>query len=603
MGRKTEFFKKWSGYNTIKRVFSSEKGRSYDYIICGGGTAGSLLANRLSANGDKSVLLLEAGTKKYKDIKIKVPAGILKTFKSEFDWDYESVPTAQTADRPIYLCRGKVLGGSSCTNVLLYNRGDKSDYEAWEKVTGDENWGPQGVLPYFKKHEDDYRGASMYHGVGGEFAVSEVNYQNPLSKVYLSACEEFNLPMNNDFNDWSRPQEGAGRYQVSEKNGARCSAASAFLEPALNRKNLEIRCKSQTNKILFDSSKTATGVEYIKNGKKYTATLNTQGGGEVILTGGVINSPQILMLSGVGPKDHLAQHNIPLVHDSKGVGKNLQDHPACVVSYECCDGNEGVSVTSKIRIKGTTITNPKVIAQWLFKRTGPLTSTGCDHGGFFKTKSSLSSPDLQMRFLPAQAITPDGMGTFTKFRETANLKDGFSFQSIAVRPESKGELLLRSDNIEDKPLIDAGYFRSKKDIETMREGIKLSRKIATTTKAFQPYLGEEVYPGSAIQSDNDIENYIKETIHTSNALVGTCKMGADDDEFAVVDSELKVRGIQNVRIIDASIMPKIPGGQTSAPTVMISEKGADIILGRTQEKAAFKIDYDSKYAQREAVSA
>ena len=222
-------------------------------------------------------------------------------------------------------------------------------------------------------------------------------------------------------------------------------------------------------------------MEYIKNGKKYTATLNTQGGGEVILTGGVINSPQILMLSGVGPKDHLAQHNIPLVHDSKGVGKNLQDHPACVVSYECCDGNEGVSVTSKIRIKGTTITNPKVIAQWLFKRTGPLTSTGCDHGGFFKTKSSLSSPDLQMRFLPAQAITPDGMGTFTKFRETANLKDGFSFQSIAVRPESKGELLLRSDNIEDKPLIDAGYFRSKKDIETMREGIKLSRKIATTT--------------------------------------------------------------------------------------------------------------------------
>lgn len=602
MGRKTEFVKKWSGYNTIRSVFNNRKERSYDYIICGGGTAGSLLANRLTANGDKSVLVLEAGSKKYNDIRIKIPAGILKTFKSEFDWDYESVPTSHTADRPIYLCRGKVLGGSSCTNVLLYNRGDKSDYEAWEKATGDKNWGPEGVLPYFKRSEDDHRGGSMYHGVGGEFSISDVNYQNPLSRTYLSACDEFGVPLNDDFNDWSRPQEGAGRYQVSEKNGVRCSAASAFLEPALSRKNLEISCSSQTSKILFDSSKSAIGVEYIKNGKKCMAKLN-ENGGEVLLTGGVVNSPQILMLSGVGPQAHLSQHNIPLVHDSIGVGKNLQDHPACVVSYECSDGNAGVSVTSKIRIKGTTITNPKVIAQWLFKKAGPLTSTGCDHGGFFKTKSTLTSPDLQMRFLPAQAITPDGMGTFTKFRETANLKDGFSFQSIAVRPESTGELLLRSDNIQDKPLIDVGYFRSQKDIETMRDGIKLSRKIATTTQAFQPYLGREVYPGESVQSDNDIDRYIRETIHTSNALVGTCKMGAKDDEYAVVDSELKVKGVQNVRVVDASVMPKIPGGQTSAPTVMIGEKGADIILGRSQENATFKIEYDLMFAQKELANA
>ena len=414
----------------------------------------------------------------------------------------------------------------------------------------------------------------MYHGVGGEFAVSEVRYQNPLSRTFLHACEERGLSLNDDFNNWSRPQEGAGRYQVSERDGSRCSAASAFLEPAMQRSNLNIQSHSQVSRVLFDGN-VAKGVEYLRKGKTHTAELKD--GGEVILTGGVINSPQILMLSGIGPKDHLVQHGITVVQDLPGVGKNLQDHPAVVVSYECSQGNEGVSVTSIIRINGTTITNPKVVGEWLFKKSGPLTSTGCDHGGFFKTKKGLVSPDLQMRFLPAQAITADGMGTFTKFRETANLKDGFSFQSIAVRPESKGQILLKNRDIRQKPLINVGYVSSEADMATLREGIKLSRKLATSTSAFSKYVGREVFPGPSVQSDSEIDKYIRESLHTSNALVGTCKMGNDAE--SVVDNELRVRGIQGLRVIDASVIPKIPGGQTSAPTIMIAEKAADILLG------------------------
>jgi len=560
----------------FRGVPESPKG-GYDYIIVGGGTAGCVLANRLSKDEKLNVLLVEAGTGDYNSPLIKVPAGILKLFKNvKFDWDYESEKDKANADRGVYLCRGKVLGGSSCTNVLLYHRGAEADYSEWASTTGNDAWSAENVLPYFKKSQDDFRGDSKYHSTGGEFAVSDVRYQNPLSRTYLQACGEMGFTPNDDFNNWARPQLGYGRYQVNERDGTRCSAASAFLEPAKKRKNLHILTKSMVEKIIFDDSNSATGVRVTRKGKTFDINLGTRG--EVLLSGGAINSPQTLMLSGIGPKEHLKAHGIPVVQDVPGVGENLQDHPANVVSYACKSEHQGISVTSKIRIKGTTMTNPKVLLQWLLKKSGPLTSTGCDHGGFFKTDPTKAEADLQMRFLPARALTPDGMSTFTKFREQAKLGDGFSFQSIVCRPTSRGSVKLRSNLPTDKPVIDGGHGKSQEDIKTLREGIKLSRTMGES-EAFSKYRAEEIFPGPHIQTDDQIDDYIRNTIHTSNALVGTCKMGNfAKDPHAVVDGELRVRGVHNLRVIDASIMPKIIGGQTSAPTVMIAERASDLLL-------------------------
>eukprot|EP00600_Ochromonadales_sp_CCMP1393_P010029 CAMPEP_0174955208 /NCGR_PEP_ID=MMETSP0004_2-20121128/857_1 /TAXON_ID=420556 /ORGANISM="Ochromonas sp., Strain CCMP1393" /LENGTH=560 /DNA_ID=CAMNT_0016203117 /DNA_START=206 /DNA_END=1888 /DNA_ORIENTATION=- len=549
---------------------------AYDYIIVGGGTAGCVLANRLSEEEGKKVLMLEAGRSDYQNTLVRIPAGIIKLFKTKYDWNFNSVPEPSVKDREIYLCRGKVLGGSSSLNVLLYHRGNAKDYEQWAEISGDESWGPEHVLPYFKKSEDDFRGESKYHGTGGELSVDEVQYQNELSKTYLRACGESGYTSNDDFNNWSRSQEGYGRYQVTEKNGARCSTASGFLKPALKRKNLDVLCGATVEKVNFDEV-TANGVNVQVNGK--SEVINLAEGGEVLLTGGSINSPQLLMLSGIGPKEHLEQHGIKPLVDLNGVGKNLQDHPAAVVSYETKPEHKGISVTSKIRVKGTKLTNPRVMLQWKLLGKGPFTSTGCDHGGFFKTNPDLESPDLQMRFLAAKALSPDGMGTFSKFRNSNEQLDGFSFQSIVSRPHSTGSVELQNADPTAYPVIKTGYFSDGdgNDIATMREGLKLSRKLAQTD-AFKSYVGAEVYPGPSVQSDEQFDDYIRSTVHTSNALVGTCRIGKSDDPAAVVGADLKVHGVKNLRVIDASVMPKIPGGQTSAPTIMIAEKAAELLL-------------------------
>lgn len=541
----------------------------FDFIIAGGGLAGCLLAERLSSDGTKRVLMLEAGSPDYKNTFIRIPAGILRLFRSAFDWQHETCGEKGCNGRNIFLQRGKVLGGSSCTNVLLHHRGSAQDYDDWN-VPG---WSSADVLPVFKQSQNDKTGrSSEFHGKGGEWTMDEVRYQNPLSKKFLEIGEAAGLGKNDDFNNWSRKQDGVGRFQVSEQNGERCSGASAFLPKALRRRNLVVRTGTMVRKINFDNTKTTTGVSYDLMGDdtctKFNAHLKKNG--EVILCGGAIASPQILMCSGIGPADHLRSHGIPVVSDLSGVGENLQDHPAAVVSFS--SPKKGVSVTSKLRLFGGT--NPFPVLKWVLFKTGLLTSTGCDHGAFVKTDPSLSQTDLQVRFLAAKALGPDGMTTFIQFRNTKKLQDGYSFQGIAIRAKSRGRVRLASSNTHVRPIIDGGYLSNPEDIVTLRNGIKLGRELGQRAE-WGEYKGSEVYPGTDVQTDEEIDEYIKNSVHTANALTGTCKIGTDID--SVVGPDLCVRGVAGLRVIDSSIIPCIPGGQTATPTVMIAERGAAFI--------------------------
>lgn len=560
------------GHPPIKNLLKAHATESkainepFDYIIAGGGLAGCLLAERLTADGSKKVLLLEAGRPDYDNLSIRIPGGILRLFRSVYDWQYESKGEKDCDGKNVFLQRGMVLGGSSSTNVLLHHRGSADDYNSW----GIPGWTATDVLPFFKLSENDDTGRDpAYHGKGGEWNMDDVRYQNPLSKRFLEVGVAEGMVYNDDFNNWSRPQDGVGRFQVSEKNGERVSGATAFLSKALKRKNLVVRTEALVNKINFDEAKTAVGVTYDLKGddtfKPFTAKLKA--GGEVLVTGGAIGSPQILMCSGIGPADHLADLGIPVVADLPGVGENLQDHPAAVVSYKT--PKKGVSVTSKLRLFGKT--NPLPVLQWLLFKSGPLTSTGCDHGAFVKTGEESDQPDLQMRFLPAKALMPDGMSTFTQFKYIGNFEDGYSFQSVATRAKSRGSVRLASSNAHVKPIIDTGYLSDPTDLTTLREGIKLGRKLGKSP-AWAEYLGEEVFPGPHVQSDADIDAYIRSSLHTANALVGTCKMGLGED--AVVGPDLSVRGVTGVRVVDSSVIPNIMGGQTGTPTVMIAERAA-----------------------------
>lgn len=402
--------------------------------------------------------------------------------------------------------------------------------------------------------------------------MAEVRYQNPLSDTFLKVCEAAGLGVNVDFNDWSRPQDGVGRFQVSQLNGERCSGASAFLTKALKRKNVTVRTGCMVRRINFDRTKTAESVTYdLVGDDSYTAfhaRVNPVGG-QVLLTAGAIASPQILMASGIGPAKHLRSHGIPVIVENPHVGDNLQDHPAAVVSFKT--PRKGVSVTSKLRIMGGAYTNPLPVLQWLIFKTGMLTSVGCDHGAFVRTTPMATQPDLQFRFIPARALGPDGMTTYTQFRHTKHVEDGYTIQSVAIRAKSKGRIRLASSNTHVKPIIDGGYLSNPEDLATLREGIKLARTLCNRPE-WGDYLGQEVFPGAHVQSDEQIEEYIRNSVHTANALTGTCKMGTGKD--AVVGPDLCVLGVRGLRVCDSSIIPCITGGQTATPTVMIADRAA-----------------------------
>ncbi|MCA1991818.1 MAG: choline dehydrogenase [Coleofasciculus sp. S288] len=524
----------------------------YDYVIVGAGSAGCVLANRLTEDAKTTVLLLEAGEPDRMKA-IHIPAAFSKLLKTQYDWAYYTEKQPHLNNRELYWPRGKVLGGSSSLNAMIYIRGNRYDYDRWHKL-GNEGWSFSEVLPYFKKAENQERGASEYYGRGGPLNIADLRYINPLSRAFVDACVEVGLPQNRDFNGVQ--QDGAGFYQVTQKNGTRHSTATAYLKPILHRSNLTIQTNAQVIRIHFEGTR-VRGLTYLQKGKTYPIEIAK----EVILSSGAVNSPQLLMLSGIGSAEHLNALGIPVVVDLPGVGQNLQDHLAVPVLYEC---------TKPISLANARTTQN--LLNYLLFRKGPLTSNVGEAGGFIKTTPDLFAPNLQLLFAPVYYVDhgftqPEG--------------HGFTIGATLLHPKSNGSITLRSSNPLESPMIQPNYLASDADLKILVEGVKLARQIARA-RAFDSVRGEELHPSSKVQQDEEIGAFIRNKAETLYHPVGTCKMG--NDLMSVVNDQLEVYGVQGLRVVDASIMPFIVGGNTNAPTIAIAEKAADLIKSDSGSK-------------------
>jgi len=557
------------------------EGKTYDYIIVGGGTAGCILANRLSADPSKTVLMIEAGPDNTSR-NTRIPAGFTRIFRSPLDWNLFSPNQPLLAHRQIYLARGRLLGGSSSTNATLYHRGAKDDYDVWNTP----GWRSEDVLEWYKSSENnrDLKDPAS-HGTEGHLSVENPRYHNYLHDVFYKAAEEAGYHSNTDFNDWNRDQGGYGQFQVMQRRGRRADAYSQYLEPILGRRpNLQVVTDSTVTKVAFEG-KRAVGVEFSAEGKstmrhRHAAQLTS--GGEVLMCAGAIHTPHILQLSGLGPDAHLRQHGIQTIADLPGVGQRLQDQPAVLTAAPLKPKYDGTCMTDNIYNEKGGL-RKRAIVNYLLRRRGPLATTGCDRGAFIRTPACKAGalPDLQMRFVPGMALDPDGVSTYVRFgkfqEEGKKWPSGITFQLIACRPKGLGSVGLKSNNPFEAPEVDTGYLNDPdgEDMATLRHGVEIARQVAST-EAFKEFIESadgEQFPGAKITSDSDIESYIRETIHSSNAIVGTCRMGAAGAAAGdVVDAELKVHGFDNLRVVDASVIPIIIGGQTAAPTVMITER-------------------------------
>ncbi|WGS18135.1 MULTISPECIES: choline dehydrogenase [unclassified Bradyrhizobium] len=539
-----------------------------DYVIVGAGSAGCVLANRLSAVPENDVVLLETGGKDTNPF-IHMPAGYLALMKSgSVDWHYHTDPQPHLDNRVLFWPRGKVLGGSSSINGMVYIRGHASDYDMWAQL-GNRGWSYADCLPYFIRSEGREAGADDYHGGDGPLRTSRLpELTHPLTKAWFEAGRQAGFRANDDFN--GAELEGFGPVDSTIADSKRASAARCYLHPVMNRSNLKVITKALVSRVLVEGGR-AVGVEYIRKGQVHTLRADR----EVILSGGAINSPQLLQLSGIGDGDHLRSLGIKVIHELKGVGQNLQDHLACGVKQRC---TQPISFLKHTKPLGAT----KAFIQYVLTKTGPATSHGLEAMAFLKSQPDLVAPDLQFFFV---LLIYGDHG-----RKIVN-EHGFMAYFNIARPESRGSIMIRSADPLQHPSIRPNYLEAPEDVRNMRDGIRIGREIIAQ-KAFDPYRGGEYAPGSRATSDADIDSYVRQTCETIYHPVGTCKMGSDP--LAVVDERLRVRGIEGLRVIDASIMPRLVSGNTNAPTIMIAEKGADFILERQPLAAAARVGAEAR---------
>ena len=519
-----------------------------DHLLIGAGSAGCVLANRLSADPARRVLLLEAGGQD-RGLMIRMPAGIAQlVFSKGLNWDYYTEPEPALDGRRLWWPRGRVLGGSSSINAMCYIRGQREDYDGWA-AGGCEGWSYEQVLPLFRRAEDQARGASEYHGVGGPLAVSDLRYTNPLSRVFIDAACAVGMPPNEDFN--GAIQAGAGWYQVTQRAGQRCSAATGYLRPALARRNLTVRTGALVTRLLVEGGR-VSGAEFVSGG-----AVTRVGAGAVTLCAGAIGSPQLLMLSGIGPARDLEPLGIRARLDLPGVGANLQDHLDYCTLYQC---------RRPVTYDFTALQSAWVGLRYLLTHGGPGSSNIAEAGGFVCTPRARDGrPDVQLHFVPAQ-LDDHGRNRLPGH--------GFTLHACALRPVSRGRIRLQSADPMAKPRIEPGYLSAAEDLATLLEAVYLSRRIIAAAP-FDPYRGAELFPGEQARSDASLGAAIRAKAESIYHPAGTCRMGRGPD--AVVDPQLRVHGIGGLHVVDASVMPTLTSGNTNAPTIMIAEQAADLL--------------------------